>query len=405
MAEPSKNASTSTTAKKGATSGRQKLLMVLVSTLIPLLIAEGAVRFVKRGVAFQPDPELIRSLRPNTHSKVIDFESEENLNGLSNELPAKPTYHGDNNTNNIAFRMGEDVGEKAPDEERVLLLGDSFTEADQVTGEQRFSYLVDQRLRAETANGPKHVRVLNGGIQNGVPSQYILQLRKWLPRLKPDVVVVDLAPNDLNDDLLFEHVNGFTFNAEGAPLALKGQTPLWLMQKSYLLRYFYVALQHLGRPRVMNFFFPPASPETPIIEWKRILCSEDPIAREMFEKKTGKYLRQIKKMAEASGARFGVFLIHYMWTFDNEPFYEPRYPTYKDEMKACYASQGRPYNEFIENYLHQNGMTFQNPLEALRRAKAEKPKRKLWNFVDYHYSPAGHLVNAEEMHTLLKGLL
>ena len=56
---------------------------------------------------------------------------------------AKPAYHGDNNTNNIAFRMGEDVAEKAPDEERVLLLGDSYTEADQVTGDQRFSYLVD----------------------------------------------------------------------------------------------------------------------------------------------------------------------------------------------------------------------------------------------------------------------
>ena len=121
--------------------------------------------------------------------------------------------------------MGEDVGEKAPDEERVLLLGDSFTEADQVTGEQRFSDLVDKRLRAETASSPKHVRVLNGGIQNGAPSQYILQLRKWLPKLKPDVVVVALAPNDINDDLLFERFNGFTFDADGAPLALKAQTP------------------------------------------------------------------------------------------------------------------------------------------------------------------------------------
>ena len=50
-------------------------------------------------------------------------------------------------------------------------------------------------------------------------------------------------------------------------------------------------------------------------------------------------------------------------------------------------------------------MTFHNPLEALLRAKAENPKRKLWNFVDYHYSPAGHRVNAEEMLVLLKKLL
>lgn len=405
MADLSNNASTSTTSEIAATSGRKKLLMVVVSTVISLLVAEGAVRFVKRGVAFQPDPEFIRSLRPNTHTKIIDFESEENLNGLSDQLPAKPTYHGDNNTNNIGFRMGEDVGEKAPDEERVLLLGDSSTEADQVAGAQRFTDLVDQRLRAETANGPKHVRVLNGGIQNGAPSQYILQLRKWLPVLKPDVVVVDLAPNDINDDLLFERFNGFTFDAEGAPVALKAQTRLWLMQKSYILRYFFTLFQRTSSARAMSFLFPPASPETPIVEWKSILCSDDAHAREMFEQKTGKYLHQIKSMVEASGARFGVFLIHYMWTFDNEPFYEPRFPTYKTEMKECYATHGRPYNEFIEDYLTKNGMTFRNPHEALLRAKAEQPKRKLWNFVDYHYSPAGHQVNANELEVLLKELL
>jgi lysophospholipase L1-like esterase len=405
MALPLKKASTSTAAEIGTTSGSKKLLMVFVSTLISLLIAEGAVRFAKRGVAFQPDPELIRSLSPNTHTKVINYESDENLNGLSSELPSRPVYHGNNNTNNIAFRMGEDVGEKAPDEERVLLLGDSYTEADQVTNEQRFSYLVDQRLRAETANGPRHVRVLNGGIQGGAPSQYILQLRKWLPTLKPDVVIVNLAPNDINDDLLFERLNGFTFDADGAPLAPKAQLPLWLMQKSYLLRYFHVLLQHMGSARAMDFFFPPAMPDTPIVEWTSILCSDDATAREMFPKKTGKYLNQIKAMVEASGARFGVFLIHYMWTFDDEPYYEPRFPTFKTEMRECYASHGRPYNEFIESYLHEHGMTFHNPLEALLRAKAENPKRKLWNFFDYHYSPAGHQVNADEMLVLIKKLL
>jgi hypothetical protein len=383
-----------TDASKGR---RAKALLALVSAVIALLLAEGAIRIIKRGVPFQPDPDLIRSLRPNVHAPVWTWDVPGNLEGNPAPVPAQPFLAGYNPTNNIGFRMADDVGPKAPDERRVLLLGDSFTEGDQVPGERRFSYLVDQKLKAATKDGPEHWRLLNGGIQNGSPSQYILQLRRWLDAVKPDVVIVDLAPNDATDDSAFESQYGFTFDAEGRPLALQARTTLAALQGSYLLRYLNVAL--LRSATASRLFFPPVSPGIPIPETTDMFCRAEPVVRGIFQAKTGKYLKQIKEMVEAKGARFGVFMIQYMWVFADEPFHEAMLPGLREQLDkaGCLASRGLAYNAFVEGYLRDAGMAFADPYDALLRAKAENPKRKLWHYVDYHFSPAGHRVIGEEL--------
>jgi hypothetical protein len=391
-------------AAQGSSERRKKLVLLLVSLAFSLLMAEGGIRIMKRHVPFQPDPDLLRSLRPNTVTPILTFESEANLNGAREPSTRRPVFVGYNNTNNIGFRMDEDVGPKQPGERRVLLLGDSFTEAEQVTNEQRFSYLVNKQLREETAAGPVHHRLLNGGIQNGSPAQYVLQLRKWLPEVQPDVVIVALAPNEVVDDLLWEWQYGLTFDDKGAPLAPKAQSTLGALRASYLLRYFHVFLQQRS-PRGLHFFFPPESPSTPLAEVTNILCREHAPTRALFEKKTGAYLRAMKRMAEGAGARFGVLLVQYMWTFDDEPYDEGLYPDVARTMKDCYASHGRSYDEYIEAFLRDAAIPFQNPRAALLRAKAENPRRKLWHYVDYHYSPAGHRVIAGELHALLRPLM
>jgi lysophospholipase L1-like esterase len=390
---------------KGKGERWKKALTALVSLAISLSVTEGAIRFIKRQVPFQPDPDLIRSLKPNVHAPIANLECDASMYGTSYDVPKKPIYKGDNDTNNIGFRMADDVGPKAADERRVLLLGDSFTEGDQVAGDKRFSALANDRLRAETANGPAHWRVLNGGIQNGAPSQYILELRRWLPLVQPDVVILNLAPNDVTDDLMFEQRYGYTFDADKNPLAPKSRTSLWLLQKSYLLRYFHYFLQHASPERGMNLFFPLESPDTKVIEFKRLMCAEDAEARQAFEAKTGKYVRKLEEMTKAAGARFGVMLVQYMWVFDDEPYYEPLFPTYKTEMAPCYASHGKPYDDYIEGFLQKNGIAYQNPHAALLRAKAEQPKRKLWHYLDYHYSVEGHRVVADELHSLVKRII
>ena len=71
-------------------------------------------------------------------------------------------------TNNAGLRMKSHVGPKTTEEKRILMLGDSFTEAEGVSDERRFYHLLEERLRQ--AGTVERWRVLNAGIKNGCPS-------------------------------------------------------------------------------------------------------------------------------------------------------------------------------------------------------------------------------------------
>jgi len=109
-------------------------------------------------------------------------------------------------------------------------------------------------------------------------------------------------------------------------------------------------------------------------------------------------------MSEAADAQFGVFLIHYMYTFEDEPFYERQFPEWKESLKAwdCLGSKGRPYQDFIEPFLEKHKIRYRNSYEAMLMEKTRDPKQKLWGFYDYHFSPAGHQVMAREVVNFLR---
>jgi hypothetical protein len=56
-------------------------------------------------------------------------------------------------------------------------------------------------------------------------------------------------------------------------------------------------------------------------------------------------------------------------------------------------------------FLRDSGIRVGNSYDGLLRAKRRDPKTKLWNFYDYHFSPAGHVVIAEEMFRFLGPIL
>ena len=173
--------------------------MILVSISLVLVAGEVTFRIAKRDVAFQPDPVLIRSLVPSVSQEVQIWDTDDNLNGRSAEIPSRPErYFWPSNA--AGLRMSREVGTKAAAERRVLLLGDSYTDALNVHPGERFADLLDQRLSSRPSSDGSRWNVINGGIQNGAPSQYVLQLRRWLSKFEPDIVVVALAANDLNDD-------------------------------------------------------------------------------------------------------------------------------------------------------------------------------------------------------------
>jgi hypothetical protein len=372
---------------------------VALGVLLPCALLEGAIRLWKRDVAFQPDPQLIRSLRTHVTRKIYSLDSPEVLQSLQ---PANaPAYLGMDYTNNVGLRMKDDVIAGARDERRILLLGDSFVEAEEVPDEQRFYALVQHDLD-QRHDGGRRWRVLNAGIQNGAPSQYILQLRRYLAEFHPDVVLAFIAPNDGADDFNFEDRFGFELDEHGIPVRPQTRARLWLLQKWWTLRYLDVAAQKQF-PGLYDRLWPERLPGADRPDWWAMLCNDGPREREWFSKKTARYIRELKRMTEASGARFGIFLIQYMWTFPDEPFFTPRYPTMQQTIDSmgCLRGSARPYREFMHQFLDAEGIRYHDPFDALLAAKQAAPREKLWNFYDYHFTPAGHRLVAGEVMKLL----
>lgn len=82
--------------------------------------------------------------------------------------------------------------EKPKDKTRILLLGDSYTEGFGVEMDETYASLLEKK---ET-----DWEIWNTARLGSSPLFYVYQLREVLPKLKPDLVIVQLFDNDLNEN-------------------------------------------------------------------------------------------------------------------------------------------------------------------------------------------------------------
>jgi hypothetical protein len=301
--------------------------------------------------------------------------------------------------------MREDIGPKQPNERRVLLLGDSFTEAFTSDQSKRFASLVDTRLR-ERDSGPLRWRLINAGIMNGAPSQYILQLRKYLPMFEPDIVIAATGANDHWDDIRFERQYGFEFDEQGLPLRPQARLQLTILRSWYGARYLHSFLQNFA-PSAVEFVFPPKNPSLDNSTRSiAVSCADDPAIQREFELRTGKYLRGLDRLSNEAGASFGTIVFFYRYIFD-EPYYEEIFPDLRKDVEAygCRENRGMPYQQRIASFLSESEIPFRSTYEAFWAARRENSRRKLFNFHDYHFSPAGHEIVAAQLYELVDELI
>jgi lysophospholipase L1-like esterase len=113
--------------------------------------------------------------------------------------------------NSAGVRDDDEISEKAPNERRILILGDSLVLSVQVPFQQTFCELLEERLNRGSR---VRYRVINGGVQGYGPVQELLFFRSLLPALKPDLIIETLfVGNDIED-------------AVGAEALLQGNRPL-----------------------------------------------------------------------------------------------------------------------------------------------------------------------------------
>jgi lysophospholipase L1-like esterase len=103
--------------------------------------------------------------------------------------------------NSDGWRDEERTKAKPAGTVRIVVLGDSFTEAIQVPQEATFTARLQDQLNACQAYGDREVEVLNFGVSSYGTAQQLLTLRHRASEYSPDVVLLAFLPsNDVRNN-------------------------------------------------------------------------------------------------------------------------------------------------------------------------------------------------------------
>ncbi len=103
-------------------------------------------------------------------------------------------------TNAFGFLGDEITLEKEKGTFRILVLGDSFTEAFQVPREKNFCGQLQSYLNDLPDKKYKKIEVLNAGVSGYSPLNHYLSFKREFAKFKPDLVLVQLFANDVFED-------------------------------------------------------------------------------------------------------------------------------------------------------------------------------------------------------------
>jgi len=130
---------------------------------------------------FMDDPRVGIRLRPNTHVRYSTVE-----------------FTADIDINAQGVRDDEPIGAKAPNERRIVVLGDSLVLSVQVSLAETFCKKLERQLNAR--GGSVHWRVINGGVQGYGPVEEWMFFDHVVAAFDPDLVlIVAFVGNDAID--------------------------------------------------------------------------------------------------------------------------------------------------------------------------------------------------------------
>lgn len=138
-----------------------------------------------------------------------------------------------------------------PARKPILVLGDSFTEAYQVSDEDTYTRCLESELRASAIEAP----VVNAGRSGASPADYVADVERNVRRFNPRWVVVQLNEEDLTGDAWRADKAHFSFEhgrLVANPAPPKAQSAIarfvWsARQRSALLNYGIIRLQQFAR--------------------------------------------------------------------------------------------------------------------------------------------------------------
>lgn len=111
-------------------------------------------------------------------------------------------------TNSFGYRNREISVAKPENTKRILVLGDSISFGHGVHDEETFSYLLEKSLNQHFSREEKKsaIEVINTAAPMNSPQQEYFDLKRGM-QFEPDVIVLQLTPNDVSDMTIYNPVD------------------------------------------------------------------------------------------------------------------------------------------------------------------------------------------------------
>jgi hypothetical protein len=279
----------------------QSLLVVLVSLLFALVLAEGVLRLLGQ-TPYAVNPERAKFW---LHDETLGWRHRPNQSGAF----AKSPFEIQVDINSGGLRDREYPHEKPAGRQRIVVLGDSYTWGFGVEQPDIFTELLE-----ESHPG---VDVINAGVSGYATDQQLLWFRSEGVRYSPDLVLLVFTGNDEHDNaqhLVYGIYHKPKFVLRDGELTLTNvpvprvswlrRAVHWLGQRTALFglvgraRYTVIAaVRNRIRQGGGGEEAPAAAPRPPEERFAVTLA----------------ILEEMKRTAEAAGARFAIFIHGHGW--------------------------------------------------------------------------------------------
>jgi len=286
--------------------------------------------------------------------------------------------------------------EKADGTYRIMVLGDSFAEAMQVSLENSFPKLIEAALTSKQALQSSRIEVINTGTSGYGTDNELLFFRTEGSKYKPDLVLLEFCIcNDVRNNWFeLENVDAGGFRK---PYFVPGQDGLVLKNypferetdaftpiKSWLNRH--VRLYPFLREARDRFMSASSGTASGIPLDYRVYLKDYPESWETAWRVTGGLLREIKKEVTAHGAGLFVVIVPTRFQVRSEDWQQVL-ETYSD-MKNHEWDIEKP-NRLLRQILEQEEIAYVDLLPSFRQY-AKQSGAQLYLASDGHWNQEGH---------------
>jgi hypothetical protein len=294
--------------------------------------------------------------------------------------------------NSLGLRDVEHPVAKPAGAFRILVLGDSFMEAVQVSLEDSFA----RRLERLHAADGRAVEVINAGISGWGTDDQLAYLRLYGSRFRPDLVLVGMTlHNDVSDNLSSDWYEFRDGQLLPQPVPLFSAFDYRRLQVQTFLAAHSQIYQALFRAwRARDFSAGAKALDAYVANLVSATQAPD-VARGWA--KTEALFDELTREASAAGARSAVFLI---------PLWIQVDPARLEDFRARHPESGSLALRAPQERMIAWGARARVPVIDLQAAFAAEQARGVTLYLerDGHWTPAGHLLAADEVGRQLEAL-